>query len=73
MQRWDRVHLCSGLWDDFSLFHLNLCEEDEGRKNNDGGERALSKETMCHAVLKMSPDLVTLTGLLARVRAPHSV
>lgn len=73
MQRWDGVHLCSGLWDVFSLFHLTLCEKDEGKKNNDGRERAVSKETMCHAVLKMSPNVVTLTGLHARKRAPHSV
>lgn len=68
----NRVHLCSVLWGTFSLFHINLREEDKGRKNN-GGERALSNETMCHAVLKMSPDLVTLTGLLASVRAPQSI
>lgn len=72
LQGWDRIHLCSVLWGAFSLLHINLCEEDKGSKNN-GGERALGKETMCHAVLKMSPDLVTLTGLLASIRTPHSI
>lgn len=31
MGHWEGVNLCSGLWDAFSLFYLNLCEEDGWR------------------------------------------
>jgi len=72
MGHWEGVNLCSGLWDAFSLFYLNLCEEDGWRATMMEGKGLGSKE-QCHAVLKMSPNPVTLTGLLGRGRAPHSV